>query len=189
MTSSWGGRIFFLHERQVLTNIRQPSMGPTFGIKGGAAGGGYAQCFPMEEHLCSEMLFVFMSFRLFINQTRFQVRCLQTHHATCSMLLLYSYFHACPLEDFNLHMTGDIHAITAAHNLFAAAIDTRYYHEHLDCRGLLLTRLAGCIDQVHGMHLCCRLICHLRAKRFSKKLETLSHVHIYIVKLWSARCQ
>ena len=47
---------FFLHERQVLTNIRQPSMGPTFGIKGGAAGGGYAQCFPMEEHLCSEML-------------------------------------------------------------------------------------------------------------------------------------
>eukprot|EP00913_Durusdinium_trenchii_P018792 g17659.t1 len=33
-------------------------------------------------------------------------------------------------EDFNLHMTGDIHAITAAHNLFAAAIDTRYYHEN-----------------------------------------------------------
>eukprot|EP00435_Cladocopium_sp_Y103_P006050 s948_g1.t4 len=66
--------------QKVLTNIRQPSMGPTFGIKGGAAGGGYAQCFPME--------------------------------------------------DFNLHMTGDIHAITAAHNLFAAAIDTRYYHEN-----------------------------------------------------------
>ena len=36
---------------QVLTNIRQPSMGPTFGIKGGAAGGGYAQCFPMEDWL------------------------------------------------------------------------------------------------------------------------------------------
>ena len=35
------------------------------------------------------------------------------------------------VEDFNLHMTGDIHAITAAHNLFAAAIDTRYYHERL----------------------------------------------------------
>jgi len=66
--------------QKVLTNIRQPSMGPTFGIKGGAAGGGYAQCFPME--------------------------------------------------DFNLHMTGDIHAITAAHNLFAAAIDTRWYHEN-----------------------------------------------------------
>eukprot|EP00929_Paragymnodinium_shiwhaense_P001967 TRINITY_DN102173_c0_g1_i1.p1 TRINITY_DN102173_c0_g1~~TRINITY_DN102173_c0_g1_i1.p1 ORF type:complete len:653 (-),score=179.00 TRINITY_DN102173_c0_g1_i1:75-2033(-) len=67
-------------DQTVLTCIRQPSMGPTFGIKGGAAGGGYSQCFPME--------------------------------------------------DFNLHMTGDIHAITAAHNLFAAAIDTRYYHEN-----------------------------------------------------------
>ncbi|MEM7115004.1 MAG: formate--tetrahydrofolate ligase [Chloroflexota bacterium] len=59
--------------------IRQPSMGPTFGIKGGAAGGGYSQVIPME--------------------------------------------------DFNLHMTGDIHAITAAHNLVAAAIDARWFHE------------------------------------------------------------
>jgi len=65
--------------QQVMTCIRQPSMGPTFGIKGGAAGGGYAQCAPMEE--------------------------------------------------FNLHMTGDIHAITAANNLFSAAIDARYFHE------------------------------------------------------------
>ena len=50
------------NERQVLTNIRQPSMGPTFGIKGGAAGGGYAQCFPMEEQWQwdAEMLYVFM---------------------------------------------------------------------------------------------------------------------------------
>jgi methylenetetrahydrofolate dehydrogenase (NADP+)/methenyltetrahydrofolate cyclohydrolase/formyltetrahydrofolate synthetase/formate--tetrahydrofolate ligase len=59
--------------------IRQPSMGPTFGIKGGAAGGGYSQVIPME--------------------------------------------------DFNLHLTGDIHAITAAHNLVSAAIDARWYHE------------------------------------------------------------
>jgi methylenetetrahydrofolate dehydrogenase (NADP+)/methenyltetrahydrofolate cyclohydrolase/formyltetrahydrofolate synthetase/formate--tetrahydrofolate ligase len=59
--------------------IRQPSMGPTFGIKGGAAGGGYSQIIPME--------------------------------------------------DFNLHLTGDIHAITAAHNLVAAAIDARIFHE------------------------------------------------------------
>ncbi len=59
--------------------IRQPSMGPTFGIKGGAAGGGYSQVVPMDE--------------------------------------------------FNLHLTGDIHAITAAHNLVAAAIDARWYHE------------------------------------------------------------
>lgn len=59
--------------------IRQPSMGPTFGIKGGAAGGGYSQIVPME--------------------------------------------------DFNLHLTGDIHAVGAAHNLLAAAIDARIMHE------------------------------------------------------------
>jgi formyltetrahydrofolate synthetase len=67
-----------LHKK-VFTCIRQPSMGPTFGIKGGAAGGGYSQIIPMEE--------------------------------------------------FNLHLTGDIHAITAANNLLAAAIDTRMMHE------------------------------------------------------------
>jgi formyltetrahydrofolate synthetase len=59
--------------------LRQPSMGPTFGIKGGAAGGGYSQVVPME--------------------------------------------------DFNLHLTGDIHAVSAAHNLCAAAVDARIYHE------------------------------------------------------------
>ncbi|MEA4907054.1 MAG: formate--tetrahydrofolate ligase, partial [Anaerolineaceae bacterium] len=63
----------------VMTAIRQPSQGPTFGIKGGAAGGGYSQIVPME--------------------------------------------------DFNLHLTGDIHAITAANNLLAAAIDVRMLHE------------------------------------------------------------
>lgn len=65
--------------RKVFTNIRQPSQGPTFGIKGGAAGGGYSQIIPME--------------------------------------------------DFNLHLTGDIHAITAANNLCAAAIEARMFHE------------------------------------------------------------
>ncbi len=64
---------------QAISAIRQPSMGPTFGIKGGAAGGGYSQVVPMDE--------------------------------------------------FNLHLTGDIHAITAAHNLVSAAIDARWYHE------------------------------------------------------------
>ncbi len=59
--------------------IRQPSQGPTFGIKGGAAGGGYSQIIPMEE--------------------------------------------------FNLHLTGDIHAISASHNLVAAAVDSRWFHE------------------------------------------------------------
>lgn len=65
--------------QKVFTCIRQPSQGPTFGIKGGAAGGGYSQIIPME--------------------------------------------------DFNLHLTGDIHAITAANNLLAAAIDVRMHHE------------------------------------------------------------
>src|SRR5271157_6594655 len=65
--------------KKVITAIRQPSQGPTFGIKGGAAGGGYSQVVPME--------------------------------------------------DFNLHLTGDIHAITAAHNLVAAALDARVMHE------------------------------------------------------------
>jgi formyltetrahydrofolate synthetase len=65
--------------KRVFTCIRQPSQGPTFGIKGGAAGGGYSQVVPME--------------------------------------------------DFNLHLTGDIHAITAANNLLAAAVDARMLHE------------------------------------------------------------
>jgi formate--tetrahydrofolate ligase len=57
--------------------IRQPSMGPTFGIKGGAAGGGYSQVVPMET--------------------------------------------------FNLHLTGDMHAVTSAHNLLAAMIDNHLH--------------------------------------------------------------
>ena len=65
--------------KSVFTCIRQPSMGPTFGIKGGAAGGGYSQVIPME--------------------------------------------------DFNLHLTGDNHAITAANNLLAAGIDSRLLYE------------------------------------------------------------
>ena len=65
--------------KRVLTCLRQPSQGPTFGIKGGAAGGGYSQVVPMEE--------------------------------------------------FNLPMTGAIPAITAAHNLLAAAMDTPRFHE------------------------------------------------------------
>jgi formate--tetrahydrofolate ligase len=57
--------------------IRQPSMGPTFGIKGGAAGGGYSQVVPMEN--------------------------------------------------LNLHLTGDMHAVTAAHNLLSAMIDNHIH--------------------------------------------------------------
>ncbi|MCZ2128541.1 MAG: formate--tetrahydrofolate ligase [Anaerolineales bacterium] len=65
--------------KKVVAAIRQPSLGPTFGIKGGAAGGGYSQIIPME--------------------------------------------------DFNLHLTGDIHAISVAHNLVSAALDARVMHE------------------------------------------------------------
>ncbi|MDD3818562.1 MAG: formate--tetrahydrofolate ligase [Actinomycetota bacterium] len=60
--------------KKAITCIRQPSLGPVFGIKGGAAGGGYSQVLPME--------------------------------------------------DFNLHLTGDTHAVGAAHNLLAAFLDT-----------------------------------------------------------------
>ncbi len=77
--------------QKVITCIRQPSQGPTFGIKGGAAGGGYSQIIPME--------------------------------------------------DFNLHLTGDIHAITAANNLLAAAIDTRIFHESRQSDEALFRRL------------------------------------------------
>lgn len=71
--------------------VRQPSQGPTFGIKGGAAGGGYAQVIPMEE--------------------------------------------------FNLHLTGDNHAVLAANNLLAAAIDTRMFHEATQSDTALFDRL------------------------------------------------
>ena len=63
---------------RTIATVRQPSLGPTFGIKGGASGGGYAQVVPME--------------------------------------------------DVNLHMTGDVHAIAVAHNLLAAMIDNSIMH-------------------------------------------------------------
>ena len=77
--------------RIAFANVRQPSQGPTFGIKGGAAGGGYSQVIPMDE--------------------------------------------------FNLHLTGDIHAISAANNLLAAAIETRMFHENTQKDGALYKRL------------------------------------------------
>jgi formyltetrahydrofolate synthetase len=66
--------------KKAVTTIREPSMGPTFGIKGGAAGGGYAQVVPME--------------------------------------------------DLNLHFTGDIHAVGTANNLLAAMIDASVHHKN-----------------------------------------------------------
>ena len=86
--------------RNVMTCLRQPSMGPTFGIKGGAAGGGYAQVIPME--------------------------------------------------DFNLHLTGDIHAIGAAHNLLNAALDNHLYHGNemgIDPYTVMLNRVVDLNDR------------------------------------------
>ena len=67
-----------LSGKKCVAALREPSLGPCFGIKGGAAGGGYSQVVPME--------------------------------------------------DLNLHFTGDFHAITAANNLLAALIDNHIMH-------------------------------------------------------------
>ncbi len=83
-------------KKNVIGCLRQPSQGPTFGIKGGAAGGGYSQVIPMEE--------------------------------------------------FNLHLTGDIHAITAANNLLAAQIDARMFHENTQNDQALFNRLVPTIN-------------------------------------------
>jgi len=80
--------------------IRQPSMGPTFGIKGGAAGGGYSQVVPMEL--------------------------------------------------LNLHLTGDMHAVTAAHNMCSAALDAHLYHgndAHLDLHNITWRRVIDVNDR------------------------------------------
>ncbi len=66
--------------KKAIMAIREPSLGPCMGLKGGAAGGGYSQVLPME--------------------------------------------------DINLHFTGDFHAITSAHNLLAAVVDNHLHHRH-----------------------------------------------------------
>jgi formate--tetrahydrofolate ligase len=78
-TVGLGQGLNYIGKRAIVT-VRQPSQGPTFGVKGGAAGGGYSQIVPMES--------------------------------------------------FNLHLTGDIHAISAAHNLIAAMIDASIFHKN-----------------------------------------------------------
>jgi formate--tetrahydrofolate ligase len=80
--------------------LRQPSLGPVFGIKGGAAGGGYSQVIPME--------------------------------------------------DFNLHLTGDVHAIGVAHNLAAAFIDNHVHHGNelgIDANNVLWPRVLDISDR------------------------------------------
>jgi formate--tetrahydrofolate ligase len=87
--------------RKAAVCIRQPSLGPVFGIKGGAAGGGWSQVIPME--------------------------------------------------DFNLHLTGDVHAIGAAHNLAAAFIDNHVHHGNalgIDPLNVLWPRVLDISDRV-----------------------------------------
>lgn len=86
--------------RKAAVCIRQPSLGPVFGIKGGAAGGGYSQVIPME--------------------------------------------------DFNLHLTGDVHAIGAAHNLGAAFVDNHIHHGNalgIDALNVLWPRVVDISDR------------------------------------------
>ncbi len=86
--------------RRAAVCIRQPSLGPVFGIKGGAAGGGYSQVIPME--------------------------------------------------DFNLHLTGDVHAIGAAHNLGAAFLDNHLHHGNalgIDIHGILWPHVVDISDR------------------------------------------
>jgi formate--tetrahydrofolate ligase len=77
--------------RTVVTCVRQPSLGPTFGIKGGAAGGGWSQVIPMQE--------------------------------------------------FNLHCTHDVHAVSITNNLLAAALETRMLHEATQTDEALFRRM------------------------------------------------
>src|SRR5699024_6358542 len=86
--------------KTAITTIREPSLGPSFGIKGGAAGGGYAQVVPME--------------------------------------------------DINLHFTGDFHAVTTAHNLLSAAIDNHIHHGNklnIDPREIVWKRVLDMNDR------------------------------------------
>jgi formate--tetrahydrofolate ligase len=86
--------------KRAVVALRQPSMGPTFGIKGGAAGGGYSQVVPMER--------------------------------------------------LNMHLTGDFHAITAAHNLLAAMVDNHLHHGNalgIDVRNITWRRVLDVNDR------------------------------------------
>lgn len=93
---------FSLLGKRAVATLREPSLGPVFGMKGGATGGGYAQVMPRDE--------------------------------------------------INLHFTGDIHAITAAHNLLAAIIDNRLHFDGvcglLDCRRISWKRVMDMDDRV-----------------------------------------
>jgi len=86
--------------KRVMLCIREPSLGPTMGVKGGATGGGYSQVLPME--------------------------------------------------DINLHFTGDMHAVTSAHNLLASLLDNHIHHGdayHIDPRYIVWPRVLDISDR------------------------------------------
>jgi formate--tetrahydrofolate ligase len=89
-------------QKKAIGTLREPSLGPVFGLKGGATGGGHAQ--------------------------------------------------VAPREDINLHFTGDMHAITAAHNLLAAMVDNRLHFDGvcglIDCRTVTWRRVMDMDDRV-----------------------------------------
>lgn len=94
------GQALYKIGKKAMICIRQPSLGPVFGIKGGAAGGGYSQIIPME--------------------------------------------------DFNLHLTGDIHAIGLANNLLAAFIDNHIFHGNklnIDPQSITFRRVVDVSDR------------------------------------------
>jgi len=89
-------------QKKAIAAVREPSLGPVFGLKGGATGGGHAQIAPRDE--------------------------------------------------INLHFTGDIHAVTAAHNLLAAMVDNRLHFDGvcglIDCRTITWKRVLDMDDRV-----------------------------------------
>ena len=93
---------FGLLQKKAIVAVREPSLGPVFGLKGGATGGGLAQI--------------------------------------------------APRDDINLHFTGDIHAVTAAHNLLAAMVDNRLHFDGvcglIDCRTITWKRVMDMDDRV-----------------------------------------
>ena len=101
-TTSIGlGQAFWKLGKKCMLALREPALAPCFGLKGGAAGGGYAQVVPME--------------------------------------------------DLNLHFTGDIHAITSAHNLLAALLDNHIHHGNelnIDTRQIVWKRCLDMSDRV-----------------------------------------
>ena len=100
VTISLGEAMSKINKNAIIA-LREPSLGPVFGVKGGATGGGYAQ--------------------------------------------------ACPMEDINLHFTGDFHAITSANNLLCAALDNHIYQGNelnIDKDRILVSRVLDMNDRV-----------------------------------------